>query len=160
MIGDRSVNVPVGTAMDDRERRHRCSLTRVASSTSPYIHVGADQNELPSQTTPGADSYTYVYGMSGQLQSQTSSAQTSFFFDDPTAGQVLDAISPDLQVGLYLVDGIGNPVGILTADGQRAYTCRSTRTGTGPSSAVARRRGSSTCSSATGSGSGSPVTGS
>ncbi|WP_181434748.1 MULTISPECIES: RHS repeat-associated core domain-containing protein [unclassified Curtobacterium] len=34
---------------------------------------------------------------------------------------MLDAVSPDLQVGSYLVDGIGNPVGILTDDGQRAF---------------------------------------
>ncbi|WIB63333.1 RHS repeat-associated core domain-containing protein [Curtobacterium sp. MCBD17_040] len=93
----------------------------MGGKTTTYTYAGADQNELLSQTTPGGDSYMYVYGKSGQLQSQTSAGQTSFFFDDPTTGQVLDAISPDLQVGLYLVDGIGSPVGILTDDGQRAY---------------------------------------
>ncbi|PZF60221.1 hypothetical protein DEI92_07585 [Curtobacterium sp. MCBD17_034] len=94
----------------------------MGGKTTTYTYAGADQNELLSQTTPGGDSYTYVYGKSGQLQSQTSSGLTSFFFDDPTTGQVLDAVSPDLQVGLYLVDGIGNPVGVLSDDGQRAYT--------------------------------------
>ncbi|PZE27263.1 hypothetical protein DEI86_07150 [Curtobacterium sp. MCBD17_028] len=94
----------------------------MGGKTTTYTYAGADQNELLSQSTPGGDSYTYVYGKSGQLQSQTSSGLTSFFFDDPTTGQVLDAINPDLQVGLYLVDGIGNPVGILTDDGQRAYS--------------------------------------
>ncbi|WIB65267.1 RHS repeat protein [Curtobacterium sp. MCBD17_040] len=98
------------------------TTSTTGGATTTYTYAGADQNELLSQSTPGQASYVYMCGKSGQLAMQDSSSLRSYFLDDPVTGQVLGLNNPYGQVGFYLVDGIGNAVGIITDDGQRQYS--------------------------------------
>jgi RHS repeat-associated protein len=89
--------------------------------TTRYTYAGADQNQVLSETTAGTDSYTYAYGGRGELLIQGTGGATYDIVNDASTGQAIDLVNPSVHSGMYLYDGIGNPVGILTDTGTRAY---------------------------------------
>ncbi|MFZ7088768.1 RHS repeat-associated core domain-containing protein [Curtobacterium sp. RRHDQ10] len=90
-------------------------------ATTTYTYAGAAQNQVLSETTPGTDSYTYTYGGHGELLIQGTGGATYDVVNDANTGQALDLVNTSTHAGLYLYDGIGNPVGLLTDTGTKAF---------------------------------------
>jgi RHS repeat-associated protein len=88
--------------------------------TTRYTYAGTDQNQLLTETTDGAGSYGYIYGGADSqgvpiiVGQSTAGAGTSSVISDPVTGQPLDLTTADGVTGLYVVNGIGNQVGLLT----------------------------------------------
>ena len=88
--------------------------------TTTYTYAGTDQNALLSERVTGGKSYDYVYGgADGQgvpeiVSQNTSGAGVSSVLSDPVTGQALNLTTAEGVTGLYLVDAIGNQIGLLT----------------------------------------------
>ncbi|ROQ30999.1 RHS repeat-associated protein [Frondihabitans sp. PhB188] len=91
--------------------------------TTTYTYAGAAQNAVLSESTAGGYTYNLTYGQkdsNGQpeiVKYNTHTAQndlTGNLFADPTTGQpAMLTTSSDIGC-LYVYDGLGNPVGLLT----------------------------------------------
>lgn len=95
--------------------------------TTNYTYAGTDQNQLLTEKVAGGNSYGYVYGGNDgagvpEIVAQTTSgAGTSSVLSDPVTGQALNLTTADGVTGLYLVDAIGNQVGLLTETRTTAF---------------------------------------
>jgi len=102
------------------------SSTRDGVTTS-YTYAGTDQNRLLTEKTTGGGSYSYVYGGNDgqgvpEIVSQTTAGSgSSWVLSDPVTGQALDLTTAGGTTGLYLVDAIGNQVGLLTETRTTAF---------------------------------------
>ncbi|RPE77904.1 RHS repeat-associated protein [Frondihabitans sp. PhB161] len=84
-----------------------------------YTYAGADQKALLSAATDGGRSYNYTYGKNDQqgnpqLTTNTSNGNGAHVYSDPITGQALMLTTSSDIDALYVWDGIGNPVGLLT----------------------------------------------
>jgi len=88
--------------------------------TTRYTYAGTDQNQLLTETTDGVGAYGYIYGGADSqgvpiiVGQSTAGAGTSSVISDPVTGQPLNLTTADGVTGLYVVNGIGNQVGLLT----------------------------------------------
>nr|WP_244634604.1 RHS repeat-associated core domain-containing protein [Frigoribacterium sp. CFBP 8754] len=95
--------------------------------TTTYTYAGTDQNQLLTEKITGGTSYGYVYGGNDSqgvpeiVAQTTSGAGTSSVMTDPLTGQALNLTTADGVTGLYLVDAIGNQVGLLTETRTTAF---------------------------------------
>lgn len=100
------------------------SSTKTATGvTTSYTYAGSAQNAVLSESTPGDHTYNLTYGQkdsNGQpeiVKYNTHTSQndlTGNLFADPTTGQpAMLTTSSDIGC-LYVYDGLGNPVGLLT----------------------------------------------
>lgn len=84
-----------------------------------YTYAGADQKMLLSAATDGGRSYNYTYGKNDQqgnpqLTTNTSNGNGAHVYSDPITGQALMLTTSSDIDALYVWDGLGNPVGLLT----------------------------------------------
>jgi RHS repeat-associated protein len=84
-----------------------------------YTYAGADQKALLSAATDGGRSYNYTYGKNDQqgnpqIATNTSNGNGAHVYSDPITGQALMLTTSSDIDALYVWDGLGNPVGLLT----------------------------------------------
>jgi RHS repeat-associated protein len=96
------------------------------SVTSTYTYAGASQNEVLSETFSGS-TYKLTYGRPGQnglptIEQYKVGSGQAYLFSDPQTGQPIMLSTSSDQDCLYVMDGIGNPVGLLTDFATNAFT--------------------------------------
>ncbi|MEN0083186.1 MAG: RHS repeat-associated core domain-containing protein [Leifsonia sp.] len=103
-------------------------MTQAVTSgvTSTYTYAGASQNQVLSETYSGR-TYKITYGRTDTnglpvIEGYNVNGNQAYLFTDPKTGQsVMLSTSAD-QDCLYVMDGIGNPVGLLTDFASNAFT--------------------------------------
>lgn len=100
--------------------------TTKAGTKYTYSYAGASQNELLAQTTPTA-TYSYTYGRTdaqGQpiIEQVLENANTAYIEHDPVTGEPLMLRTSSGLQSLYVNDGIGNPIGVITTAGYPGFT--------------------------------------
>ena len=101
------------------------SVTR-AGGTYAYTYAGTSQNEVLSETTPTHGSYQLVYGRTDQqgqpvVEQVNFNGSTGYVEHDPITGQPLMLRTSNGIQTLYVSDGIGNPVALLTDYSTQSY---------------------------------------
>ena len=100
---------------------------RAFTGTTKGSYAGTDQNQLLTEKITGGNTYVYVYGGNDGagvpeiVEQNTSGAGTSSVLTDPGTRQALNLTTADGVTGLYLVDAIGNQVGLLTETRTTAF---------------------------------------
>ncbi len=95
-------------------------------TTYTYTHAGVDNTEMLSQTTPSG-TYSYAYGRTDQnglpvVESVSlSSGATASITSDPVTGQPLMLRTNSGTQSLYIYDGGGSPVALITESGLQAF---------------------------------------
>ncbi|MFQ4150211.1 RHS repeat-associated core domain-containing protein [Arthrobacter sp. LAPM80] len=102
------------------------ATTTKGGTTYTYSYAGASQNELLAQTTPTA-TYSYTYGRTdtqGQpiIEQVHENANTAYIEHDPVTGEPLMLRTSSGLQSLYVNDGTGNPVGVITTAGYPGFT--------------------------------------
>jgi RHS repeat-associated protein len=102
-------------------------MTQAVTSgiTSTYTYAGASQNQVLSETFSGK-TYQIVYGRTdanGQpvIEQYKVGTGQAYVFSDPKTGQPVMLSTSSDQDCLYVMDGIGNPVGLLTDFSTNAF---------------------------------------
>jgi len=100
------------------------SVTQAGTSYA-YTYAGTGQNEVLSQNTPNG-TYTYTYGRTDQqglpvIEHITAAGLTAYVEHDPVSGQPLLLRTSSGKQSLYVYDGTGNPVALLTDDSYQAF---------------------------------------
>ncbi|WP_152683414.1 RHS repeat-associated core domain-containing protein [Kocuria sp. SM24M-10] len=93
--------------------------TTQATGTHSYTYAGADQKELIEQGTDEGY-YHYVYGREDQFGNPVIEQinlfnSTGYVERDPVTGEPLMLRTPTGMQSLYVYDGIGNPLALITA---------------------------------------------
>ena len=101
------------------------SVTR-AGGTYAYTYAGTSQNEVLSETTPTHGSYQLVYGRTDQqgqpvVEQVNLNGSTGYVEHDPVTGQPLMLRTSNGIQTLYVSDGIGNPIALLTDYSTQSY---------------------------------------
>ena len=102
------------------------ATTTKGGTTYTYTYAGASQNELLAQTTPTA-SYSYTYGRTdtqGQpiIEQVHENANTAYIEHDPVTGEPLMLRTSSGLQSLYVNDGTGNPIAVITTAGYPGFT--------------------------------------
>jgi len=87
--------------------------------TTDYTYAGADQKAVLSESVSAGTEYRTVYGKADgngnpQIVTYTGGNSSSHVFSDPVTGQASLLTTSTDVVSMYLWDGLGNPVGLLT----------------------------------------------
>lgn len=87
--------------------------------TSNYTYAGVDQKAVLSQSVSSGVSYTATYGKADQngnptIAKYTGGTSGAHVYSDPATGQALMLTTSSDISALYVWDGLGNPVGLLT----------------------------------------------
>ena len=87
--------------------------------TTDYTYAGADQKAVLSESVSAGTDYRTVYGKADgngnpQIVTYTGGNNSSHVFSDPVTGQASLLTTSTDVVSMYLWDGLGNPVGLLT----------------------------------------------
>lgn len=87
--------------------------------TSSYTYAGVDQKAVLSQSVSSGTSYTATYGKTDQngnptIVKYTGGTSGAHVYSDPITGQALMLTTSSDVSALYVWDGLGNPVGLLT----------------------------------------------
>ncbi|MFW6187053.1 MAG: RHS repeat-associated core domain-containing protein, partial [Actinomycetota bacterium] len=95
------------------------STTRWNGNTYNYTYADADQQELVKQNTTRGD-YEYVYGREDAagnpvIEQVKFDGQTGYVERDPVTGEPLLLRTPSGMQSLYVYDGIGNPLALVTS---------------------------------------------
>ena len=91
----------------------------VEGTTTTYTYAGGAQNAVLSETTGGGTTYKVVYGRADQVgnptiaQYQVGSA-TAYVESDPVTGQATMLHTSTDVAALYVYDGLGSAVALLT----------------------------------------------
>ncbi|TAM67838.1 MAG: hypothetical protein EPN48_12550 [Microbacteriaceae bacterium] len=94
--------------------------------TSTYTYAGASQNQVLSEAYSGR-TYQITYGRTdtnGQpvIEGYNVNGNQAYLFSDPKTGQPTMLSTSADQDCIYVMDGIGNPVGLLTDFATNAFT--------------------------------------
>lgn len=95
------------------------------ATTSTYTYAGTSQNQVLSEVV-GSTTFEITYGRSDRLglpiieQYKVGNGQ-GYLFNDPKTGQSVMLTTSSDQNGLYVTDGTGNPVGMLTSFNTNAF---------------------------------------
>ncbi|MFF1571332.1 RHS repeat domain-containing protein [Leifsonia sp. NPDC058292] len=94
--------------------------------TSTYTYAGTSQNQVLSESFSGR-TYQLTYGRTdknGQpvIEGYNVNGNQAYLFSDPKTGQPTMLSTSSDQDCLYVIDGIGNPVGLLTDFATNAFT--------------------------------------
>lgn len=97
----------------------------IGANTTTYTYGGTAQNEVLSESGPGG-TYHLTYGRSdsqGQpiIEQYSANAGTAYVESDPKTGQPLMLHTSNDIAALYVYDGTGSPVGLLTDFGSTAF---------------------------------------
>ncbi|BDZ48624.1 hypothetical protein GCM10025867_08650 [Frondihabitans sucicola] len=92
-----------------------------------YTYAGADQKQLLSAVTPTVRTNNYTYGKNDQqgnpqLVTNTYGGSGAHVYSDPVTGQALMLTTSSDIDGLYVWDGLGNPVGLLVDFAANAFS--------------------------------------
>jgi len=87
--------------------------------TSSYTYAGVDQKAVLSQDVSRGLSYNATYGKTDQngnptIVTYTAGSSGAHVYSDPITGQALMLTTSSDISALYVWDGLGNPVGLLT----------------------------------------------
>lgn len=87
--------------------------------TSSYTYAGVDQKAVLSQSVSSGTDYTATYGKTDQngnptIVKYTGGTSGAHVYSDPITGQALMLTTSSDVSALYVWDGLGNPVGLLT----------------------------------------------
>jgi len=87
--------------------------------TSSYTYAGVDQKAVLSQDVSSGVSYKATYGKADQngnptIATYTGGTSGAHVYSDPITGQALMLTTSSDISALYVWDGLGNPVGLLT----------------------------------------------
>ena len=87
--------------------------------TSSYTYAGVDQKAVLSQSVSKGNSYKATYGKVDQNGNPTivkysGGSSEAHVYSDPMTGQALMLTTSSDIAALYVWDGLGNPVGLLT----------------------------------------------
>ena len=90
-----------------------------STGTFNYSYAGASQQELVRQNTTRGD-YEYVYGREDAagnpvIEQVKYDGQTGYVERDPVTGEPLLLRTPSGMQSLYVYDGIGNPMALITS---------------------------------------------
>ncbi|TWP39063.1 RHS repeat-associated core domain-containing protein [Leekyejoonella antrihumi] len=93
--------------------------TTTSKGTSTYAYAGTNQNELLSQTVPGASTYTYAYGRPSatgvpQIDTVKVGTGTGYVFHDPSGLPIMLQTNSSVTC-LYMLDPMSNPVLLSTS---------------------------------------------
>ncbi|RPE77879.1 RHS repeat-associated protein [Frondihabitans sp. PhB161] len=88
--------------------------------TTAYTYVGAAQNQVLSESTSTGNTYNLVYGKSGIIQYKVNS-NVADVYSDPVTGQSTMLTTSSGIACIYVFDGMGNPVGMLTDYATQAF---------------------------------------
>jgi RHS repeat-associated protein len=101
------------------------SVTR-NGATYDYVYAGAGNNELLRHEV-GTSSYTYTYGREGangrpviEQVNRGDGTQVAYLNNDPT-GQPIQLYTSTGQNALYIYDGLGSPVALLSSFDTTAF---------------------------------------
>jgi len=94
--------------------------------TSTYTYAGADQKAVLTESTP-ARTYNLSYGKNDaqgnpQIATYTVNGGGAHVYSDPNTGQALMLTTSSDIDALYVWDGLGNPVGLLTDYASNAFS--------------------------------------
>ncbi|MBD8661493.1 hypothetical protein IFT72_14990 [Frigoribacterium sp. CFBP 8754] len=97
------------------------------SVTSTYTYAGIEQKAVLSQSVSSGVSYKTTYGKADQngnptIATYTGNTSSSHVYSDPITGQALMLTTSSDIATLYIWDGIGNPVGLLTDFSTNAFS--------------------------------------
>jgi len=95
--------------------------------TTTYTYAGTSENRVLSQSSSSGKVYNLTYGRSdaqGQpvIEQYHVIGTTAYVENDPTTGQPLMLRTTSGIACLYVDDGIGNPVGLLTDFAVNAFS--------------------------------------
>jgi RHS repeat-associated protein len=103
-------------------------MTQAVTSgvTSTYTYAGTSQNQVLSEAFSGK-TYQLTYGRPDPngvptIEQYNVSTAQAYLFSDPQTGQPTMLTTSSDQDCLYVMDGIGNPVGLLTDFASNAFT--------------------------------------
>jgi RHS repeat-associated protein len=93
----------------------------VGGVTSTYTYAGASQSQVLSENKGGSSSVTtdIVYGRTDsqgvpEIEQYSVNTLQAYVFQDPHVGQPLGIVTSNDQACLFVMDGIDNPVALLT----------------------------------------------
>ncbi|ERK67240.1 RHS repeat-associated core domain protein [Leifsonia aquatica ATCC 14665] len=94
--------------------------------TSTYTYAGAGQNQVPSESYSGR-TYKITYGRTDSnglpvIEGYNVNGNQAYLLSDPKTGQPIMLSTSADQDCLYVMDGIGNPVGLITDFALSSYT--------------------------------------
>ncbi|WP_374010551.1 RHS repeat domain-containing protein [Leifsonia sp. LS-T14] len=96
-----------------------------AGTTSTYTYTGTSQNQVLTEVV-GSTTFQITYGRTDKLglpiieQYKVGGGQ-GYLLNDPKTGQPVMLTTSSDQNGLYVTDGTGNPVGLLTSFNTNAF---------------------------------------